>query len=53
VDGGERLDRYSPAPTSAAMRVPENAGLKLLRSTSGMPRSMSGTIVRGCRTLAP
>ncbi len=42
-----------PFPAWATTRVPGKAGLKVLRTLIGMPRSMAGSIVLGCSTLAP
>ena len=39
--------------TSSRMRVPGWAGSKLLHTRTGMPRSRTGGMVLGCRTLAP
>ena len=34
-------------------RVPGKLGLNVLRTLIGMPRSIAGSIVLGCSTLAP
>ena len=45
--------RRRPAAGDSTIRVPGSPGLKQLRIHKGMPCSMIGAMVRGCRTSAP
>ena len=47
------LTGYAPGFTSSAMRVPLAPSRKVLRTKSGILRSSSGIMVRGCSTFAP
>ena len=52
ADDGERLDGADVDSLGHDARAAK-AGLKVLRTLIGMPRSMAGSIVLGCSTLAP